>query len=46
MIDEEMAEEYAEKECCATCKKINHSSKGDRRKCLEYFLIIRVVNIL
>ena len=27
MKDEETAEEYAEKECCATCKNINHSCK-------------------
>ena len=27
MKDEEMAEEYAEKECCTTCKNINHSCK-------------------
>ena len=42
MIDEEMAEEYAEKECCATCKKINHSCKEKcdcwifAKKCVEF----------
>ena len=27
MIDEEMAEEYATRECCMTCKNINHFCK-------------------
>lgn len=27
MTDEEMAEEYATRECCATCKNINHFCK-------------------
>lgn len=32
MTDEEMAEEYAKKECCITCKNINHFCK-DKCEC-------------
>ena len=35
MTEEEKAEQYAKKECCATCHNINHSCK-EKCECWEF----------